>query len=110
MTPPLPEGELLLPLFPLPHVVFFPHTRLPRRIFEPRYGQMVQDVVEGGKRIGLALLRSGWEAEYFGPPPVHSSGTLATIEHSVPLEDGRINTVVRGDARFRILEEVFASP
>ena len=41
---PLPEGEFLLPLFPLPNIVFFPHTRLPLHVFEPRYRQMVQDV------------------------------------------------------------------
>lgn len=34
----------------------------------------------------------------------------ATIEHSVPLDDGRFNLVVRGDARFRILEEIAQAP
>lgn len=108
--PPLPEGEFVLPLFPLPNVVFFPRTRLPLHVFEPRYRQMVQDALEGDQRFGLILLRPGWESEYFGAPPVYSTGTLATIEHAVPLDDGRFNIVVRGDARFRILDEVSAAP
>jgi Lon protease-like protein len=108
--PPLPEGEFVLPLFPLPNVVFFPRTRLPLHVFEPRYRQMVQDALDGDQRFGLILLKPGWESEYFGAPPVYSTGTLATIEHAVPLDDGRFNILVRGDARFRILDEVSADP
>ena len=108
--PPLPEGEFLLPLFPLPNIVFFPHTRLPLHVFEPRYRQMVSDALDSDSRFGIVLLRSGWEADYFGAPAVHPFGTLGTIEQAVPLEDGRYNIVVRGDVRFRILEEVSRVP
>jgi uncharacterized protein len=104
------EGEFLLPLFPLPNVVFFPHTRLPLHVFEPRYREMVKDAMEGDRRFGIVLLRPGWEADYFGAPAVHEWGTLGTIEQAVPLEDGRFNIVVRGDSRFRIIEEVSRVP
>ena len=40
-----PEGEFLLPLFPLPNLVFFPRTRLPLHVFEPRYRKMITDAV-----------------------------------------------------------------
>jgi Lon protease-like protein len=105
-----PEEEFLLPLFPLPNVVFFPNTRLPLHIFEPRYRQMVKDALEGEQRIGLVLLRAGWQADYFGAPPIHPVGTVAVIEQAVPLGDGRYNIVVRGDARFRVLDEVSQAP
>ncbi len=108
--PPLPEGEFLLPLFPLPNIVFFPRTRLPLHVFEPRYRQMVSDALESDRRFGIVLLRSGWEADYFGTPAVHPFGTLGTIEQAEPLEDGRYNIVVRGDVRFRIVEEVAQVP
>lgn len=107
---PLPEGEFLLPLFPLPNIVFFPHTRLPLHVFEPRYRQMIKDAMETDERFGIVLLRPGWEADYFGSPPVYDWGTLGTIEQAVPLEDGRFNIVVRGDVRFRILDEVSRVP
>jgi Lon protease-like protein len=106
----IPEGEFLLPLFPLPNIVFFPQTRLPLHVFEPRYRQMVKDVLETDSRFGIVLLRPGWEAEYFGAPPILTCGTVGTIEQSVPLEDGRYNIVVRGDVRFRILDEVSRVP
>jgi hypothetical protein len=110
MVPPLPEGEFLLPLFPLPNLVFFPHTRLPLHVFEPRYRQMVKDVLESDQRFGIVLLRPGWEPNYFGAPEVFECGTLGTIEQAVPLDDGRFNIVVRGDVRFRILDEVSLVP
>lgn len=110
MNETLPAGEFLLPLFPLPNIVFFPHTRLPLHVFEPRYRQMVKDVLETDHRFGIILLKPGWESEYFGAPPVFGCGTLGTIEQAVALEDGRYNIVVRGDTRFRILDEVSRVP
>ena len=104
------EGEILLPIFPLPNLVFFPHTRLPLHVFEPRYRQMVKDVLESDQRIGIILLRPGWEADYFGSPAVFDFGTMGMIEQSVALDDGRYNIVVRGDRRFRIVEEVSRVP
>ena len=106
----IPEGEFLLPLFPLPNIVFFPQTRLPLHVFEPRYRQMVKDVLETDSRFGIVLLRPGWEAEYFGAQPIFTCGTVGTIEQAVPLEDGRYNIVVRGDVRFRVLDEVSRVP
>ncbi len=108
--PPLPQGEFLLPIFPLPNVVFFPQTRLPLHIFEPRYRQMVREAMEGEERIGIVLPRPGWESAYFAAPPVCRFGTLGAIEHALPLNDGRFNILLRGDVRFEILEEVSTRP
>ncbi len=105
-----PEGEFLLPLFPLPNMVFFPETRLPLHIFEPRYRQLVTDVVSADKLFGIVLLRPGWESDYFGAPPIHATGTLGHIEQAVPLDDGRYNILVRGQVRFRIVHEVLHQP
>lgn len=105
-----PEGELLLPLFPLPNIVFFPNTRLPLHVFEPRYREMVKDALEGDQRIGIILLKPGWESDYFGAPATYEVGTLGTIEQAVPLDDGRYNIVVRGDVRFRVVDEVSRVP
>ena len=106
----VPDGEFLLPLFPLPDLVFFPSTRLPLHIFEPRYRKMVSDALEADQRFGIVLLRPGWQADYQGAPPVHRFGTLGTIEQAVTLDDGRYNILVRGDVRFRIVDEVMRDP
>ncbi|MEA2162110.1 MAG: uncharacterized protein QOK37_237 [Thermoanaerobaculia bacterium] len=100
------ETEFLLPLFPLPNLVFFPQTRLPLHVFEPRYRKLIADVVARDQRFGIVLLRPGWETDYFGAPPVYSCGTMGRIEQTVPLDDGRYNILVNGEARFRIIGEV----
>jgi Lon protease-like protein len=105
MSAAYPEGEFTLPLFPLPNLVFFPNTRLPLHIFEPRYRQMVADALDSDQRFGIVLLRPGWQDDYYGAPAVHTLGTLGTIEQAVPLDDGRYNILVRGDVRVRILSE-----
>jgi len=66
--------EFLLPLFPLPNVVFFPKTRLPLHVFEPRYRQMVADAMSNDERIGMIRLEEGWEEKNYGAPPVPRGG------------------------------------
>jgi Lon protease-like protein len=105
-----PEGEFLLPLFPLPNLVFFPQTRMPLHIFEPRYRQMIADAVAGEMRFGIVLLKPGWETDYFGVPAVHPLGTLSIIEQAVPLDDGRFNILVRGEVRIEVVDEVSRDP
>ena len=105
-----PDGEFLVPLFPLPNLVFFPQTRMPLHIFEPRYRQMIADAVAGDMRFGIVLLRQGWEADYFGAPAVYPWGTLTIIEQAMPLDDGRFNILVRGEVRIRIVDEVSREP
>ncbi len=83
---------------------------MPLHIFEPRYRQLVMDVLAADKRFGIVLMKPGWEADYYGAPPLHLYGTLGRIEHSVALDDGRYNILVHGDARFRVLEMVSESP
>jgi hypothetical protein len=104
---PLPQP---LPLFPLPDVVLFPHAALPLHIFEPRYRQMIIDAWESHRTIGMALLRPGWEADYYGRPPVFAVGGAGVIERCEPLADGRFNILLRGTARYRIVEEQGGRP
>ena len=105
-----PQGEFLLPLFPLPNVVFFPRTRIPLHVFEPRYRQMVTDALASDERFAIVLLRPGWEANYYGSPPVHQYGTLGQIEQVVALEDGRYNILLNGQVRVRLIENVRELP
>lgn len=105
-----PAGEFLLPLFPLPNLVFFPNTRLPLHVFEPRYRQLVRDALESDSRFGIVLLQPGWESDYYGRPELHLYGTMGTIEQSVPMDDGKYNILVRGDVRFRIVREETGTP
>jgi len=95
----------LIPLFPLPDVVLFPRMPMPLHIFEPRYRQMVTDVLEGHRTIGMTLLRPGWEPDYQGRPAVYPVGCAGIVDECQRLEGGRYNLVLKGIARFRIVEE-----
>jgi hypothetical protein len=94
-----------IPIFPLPSVVLFPEVTLPLHIFEPRYREMVGDALAGDRLIGMALLKSGWEAEYEGRPPVYEIGCVGVISHHERLADGRYNIVLQGVDRVRITTE-----
>ena len=92
-------------LFPLPHLVLFPHVIQPLHIFEPRYRQMTTDALAGDRLISIVLLKPGWEAEYEGQPALHPIGCLSKIVADQRLDDGRFNLLVRGLRRVRLLHE-----
>jgi Lon protease-like protein len=87
-------------------VVLFPHTMLPLHIFEPRYRQMVRECLVGDKRLAVALLKSGWEKDYYGRPPVYPIAGAGEIVRHEELPDGRFNILVRGTMRVGIMMEL----
>lgn len=94
-----------IPVFPLPNVVLFPKTYLPLHIFEPRYRAMISDAAMSGQCIGMALLKDGWETDYYGHPPVFSTGCVGRLASVQPLADGRSNILLQGLERFVIERE-----
>jgi hypothetical protein len=100
----------LIPIFPLPNVVFFPKVFLPLHIFEERYKSMIQDALHGSQKIGMILLREGWEGDYFGAPPIHQIGCVGKIEAHEKLPQGRFNILLRGLRRFEIVKFVKKEP
>jgi Lon protease-like protein len=94
-----------IPLFPLPNVVLFPNVFLPLHIFEERYRDMVADALAEDRIIGMVLLRSGWENDYEGRPPIYPVGCAGLITHAERLPDGRFNIVLQGLEKFRVVTE-----
>jgi Lon protease-like protein len=100
-------AEILeIPVFPLPEVVFFPETVLPLHVFEPRYRAMVADCLAGDRRLAVAMLRPGWERDYYGRPPLHAVAGVGEIMQAEKLADGRYNVLLDGLWRVRIEEEL----
>src|SRR5574337_71113 len=97
---------VVLPIFPLPGLVFFPHTLLPLHIFEARYRQMVTDCLARDRRLAVVGLRPGYEAIYDGKPSVHDVAGAGEIVRWERLATGRFNILLRGDCRIRIEAEV----
>ena len=89
--------ERLLPLFPLP-LVLFPGVLLPLHIFEPRYREMLADCLAGDRRFGIVFSA---EEDTDGPQR-GAVGCVAVIQNSETLPDGRSNIIVVGEDRFAI--------
>ncbi len=103
---PAPVSSMVVPIFPLPDVTFFPHTLMPLHIFEARYRAMVMDALERDRCLAIVRLRPGYEATYAGKPAVYAVAGVGEIVSFERLATGRYNILVRGDARVRIESEV----
>jgi len=95
-----------LPIFPLPNVVLFPGALLPLHIFEPRYRELVREVLGRRKLMGVVRLKPGFEQDYEGRPAVFDVCGVGSVIDSVEHADGRFDITLRGLARARILEEL----
>ncbi|WP_373046677.1 LON peptidase substrate-binding domain-containing protein [Vulgatibacter sp.] len=95
-----------LPIFPLPSSALIPGGHLPLHIFEPRYREMIADVLAEDRVLAVALLAPGWETEYQGRPPVYSIVGAGYVQAAERLADGRYNILLHGVRRARVLEEL----
>jgi Lon protease-like protein len=94
--------EMVLPLFPLPDVVHFPATRLPLHIFEPRYREMVAELLgrpAAERRVGMILAAADPAT---GAAQLYEPGCAGRLVEHEPLGDGRSNIVLEGEFRFEV--------
>ncbi len=89
------EGDdRLLGLFPL-GIVLLPGEVVPLHIFEERYKKLIGERLEGGE-FGVVLAEDD---------TVRECGTAARVAQLIEeLDDGRLNVLVQGGRRFRIIE------
>ncbi|CAM3254082.1 LON peptidase substrate-binding domain-containing protein [Rhodothermus bifroesti] len=84
-----------LPLFPL-GVVLYPGERLPLHIFEPRYRDLIRDCLAQDVPFGIVLAEEGRLARV---------GSTARITRILArYADGRMDILVTGEERFRIVQ------
>ena len=94
------------PLFPLPDFVLFPQVTQPLHIFEPRYRQMMADVLKGDRLIALGTLKPNWDQLYeTKTAPVFSDVCLGRVMLDREMDDGKYIILIRGLCRARIRAE-----
>ena len=82
-------------LFPL-GMVLLPTERVPLHIFEPRYRDLIAECLEHEREFGFV---------YADDDGIQAVGTRAVVSDVVErLSDGRLNIVVEGRERFRLVE------
>lgn len=93
-----------IPLFPLA-TVLFQGGRLPLRIFEPRYLDMVSRSMREQAPFGVVLIRHGDDARLqrdTPQPEIFDVGTAAEVVDFNQLSNGGLGIVVKGGRKFRI--------
>jgi Lon protease-like protein len=84
-----------LGLFPL-KVVLLPTEQIPLHVFEPRYKELIGECVEDDGEFGLV---------FSDDDGLRKVGTRARVTDVVErFDDGRLNVVVEGGERFRLLK------
>ena len=92
-----------IPVFLLSGALLLPRTRLPLNLFEPRYLQMLDDVLKTDHRL-IGMVQS-----YDGPDGVnklHSIGCAGRVTAFSETDDGRYMITLAGASRFRLIGEV----
>jgi Lon protease-like protein len=94
-----------LPLFPL-GTVLFPGMLLPLHIFEDRYRQLIQDLLDGPepRRFGVIAIKKGRETGIEGVSSLYEVGCTATLRETEENDDGGFELVAVGTQRFRLQE------
>jgi hypothetical protein len=94
-----------LPLFPLSGVLL-PFGRIPLKIFEPRYLDLVRDSMRSSTPFGVVWIRRGAEVVQRGraSPDLGDYGTCAHIVDWDQLPNGLLGITIEADERFELYE------
>jgi Lon protease-like protein len=87
--------SLLVPLFPL-DLVLLPGVPLPLHVFEPRYKEMIAECLEEKKPFGVVRVSDAGVEEV--------GCTAEILEVTKRYEDGRMDILTRGVARFEVMQ------
>jgi Lon protease-like protein len=91
-----------IPVFPLDGATLLPGGTLPLNIFEPRYLNMVDDVMAGDRLIGMVQTRGGDPDR----PGLAAIGCVGKITSFAETPDGRYMITLTGVSRFEVGEEL----
>ncbi|HZH80087.1 MAG TPA: endopeptidase La [Gemmatimonadales bacterium] len=100
-----------LPILPLGRLVVYPHVVLPMALTDPSAVKLIDEVVQGNKRLLLAVVKPLNEAEppegavmNARPDELYEVGTLGTVVRMLKLGDGSVRVMVQGLERARLVE------
>src|SRR3954447_656423 len=98
MAPFVRVGDLpqVIPVFPLDGALLLPGGELPLQIFEPRYLNMVDDVMGGDPIIGMIQTLPGADGER---PSLAAVGCAGRITSFAETSDGRYLITLTGLCR-----------
>jgi ATP-dependent Lon protease len=96
-----------LPLMTLPRIAFLPHATIPLHIFEPRYREMLRDVLATNRLFAVAG-RDYRQPDAF--EPAHRMATVGMIRACQESKDGTSNLLLQGLSRVEIQAVIQEEP
>lgn len=99
-----------LPVMTLPNVVFFPQALMPLHIFEPRYREMLRDVLATNRLFAVAGLdphRIDEPGQFEPPQRIASVGIIRACQKN---DNGTSNLLLQGICRVEITHIVADDP
>jgi len=98
-----------LPVLPLGQLVVYPHVVLPLALTDPRAVQLIDEVIQGDKRLLLAVVKAAGGIEppegavmATMPDQLYDIGTLGAVVRMLKLGDGSVRVMVQGLERARL--------
>ena len=98
-----------LPVLPLGQLVVFPHVVLPLALTDPKAVQLIDEIIQGEKRLLLGVVKSGAGMEppegavmATLPDQLYDVGTLGAVVRMLKLGDGSVRVMVQGLERARL--------
>lgn len=99
-----------LPVMTLPNTVFFPQALLPLHIFEPRYRQMLRDVLARDRMFAVAHLDATGHQDPGQPEPLHQVASVGIIRACQKGENQTSNLLLQGICRVKVKAIVREEP
>jgi Lon protease-like protein len=93
----------VIPVFPLDGALLLPGGELPLQIFEPRYLNMLDDVMGGDRIIGMIQTKPGGDR---ARPALAAVGCAGKVTSFAETSDGRYLITLTGVCRFAPVEEL----
>jgi len=92
------------PLFPLPSVVLFPNVEIKLNLFEKRYLEMFEDVLQKDQRFVLSSFLQGWENDYYHTDAIEKVACLGKVIDWKKKSNDQILITFYGEERIKIDE------
>jgi Lon protease-like protein len=93
-------------LFPLPNLVLFPGIVQALNLFEPRYRQLMADVLEDDMLITMALVKPDGDNLTMPVPEICNTVCIGKVMTHAQLENGTYNLLLAGISRAVIVDEL----
>ena len=98
-----------LPVLPLGQLVVYPHVVLPLALTDPRAVQLIDEIIQGEKRLLLGVVKAAGGIEppegavmATMPDQLYDVGTLGAVVRMLKLGDGSVRVMVQGLERARL--------